>query len=134
MSSSAPFRLLFLNHNDDALGDLFPDQKTAQEVEHLDIRCPKGCGSIFKIAQLSQHICDGHQQQPCPECGDRLEVTEGEIGRHRLICLNVSVACPYASLGCQDRPKKKDMNEHLELRVVDHVQMLHEKLNNMFYS
>ena len=124
MSSSAPFRLLFLNHNDDALGDLFPDQKTAQEVEHLDIRCPKGCGSIFKIAQLSQHICDGHQQQPCPECGDHLEeVDTEEMGqhRHRLICLNASVACPSVGVGCQERPKKKDMNAHLKKSVVQHL-------------
>ena len=116
------------------------DQKTAQEVDQLDIRCPKGCGAIMKIGQMTpaeksrqmppQHRC-GQDKQPCPECGDCLALTEGELGRHRLICLNVSVACPYAGLGCKERPKKKDMKEHMELRVVDHVQMLHEKLNKI---
>ena len=51
--------------------------------------------------------------------------------RHRLVCLNASVACPYAGVGCQERPKKKDMNNHLEQSVVHHVQLLHEKLNKL---
>ena len=72
-----------------------------------------------------------HQcRQNCPHCPDQIAIAP-EADRHALICPNVTVACLYASMGCEERPKRKDMTAHLESRIPHHLQLLGEKMSKL---
>ena len=37
----------------------------------------------------------------------------------------------YASMGCEERPKRRELGAHLEKEVASHLQLLHEKMSKL---
>lgn len=106
-------------------GDLFPDPTISQQIDQLKIKCPKGCAAILKVGDITSHSC------VCPQCGQTTAGLPENTGQHRLICPNVQVACLYASVGCQERPARKTLEDHLQGAVASHLRLLYEKLSKL---
>lgn len=106
-------------------GDLFPDPAISQQIDQLKIRCPKGCAAVLQVREIESHQCG------CPQCGQNSGLPQNLNGQHRLICPNVDVACLYGSIGCQERPARKALEDHLQGAVASHLRLLYEKLSKL---
>ncbi len=99
----------------------------------------KSCGQVGTHNEIhsSQHkfICPEVTVQ-CPNfCGAQLK--RKATKSHDLICLEATVDCQFAEAGCKVKPKRKDLESHLDANMKQHLSQLmtaHVKIKQEFQA
>lgn len=79
--------------------------------------CPS-CGVSQKQSDLDEHMTACRATLlPCPnrckEGSDVRLIPRSSIPSHMLECPNISLACPYAAVGCCQRGSRSELREHM---------------------
>ena len=97
---------------------------------HLLDDCPRRevkcefCEVIVTVAELESH------QESCPDypvgCphGCELTVPRKKVEEHSTVCPDLLVPCPFAGAGCNQRVKNKDLDDHVQATVVEHLSLI----------
>jgi len=92
-------------------------------------QCPhcKDIGRYFEITTTHLDTCPKFKI-PCPnaQCND--SVPRCELSDHRTKCLFEEVCCRYAEIGCEEKPLRKDLQQH-ENDYLLHLQLAVETVN-----
>lgn len=87
--------------------EYFPDRKTAGQINSLRVACTKreeGC--IWRGALR-------------------------EMGRHLSRCEYADMSCPFNCFGCNVRPLRKDLEEHVDSDLHNHLNLARNKIVEM---
>ena len=99
----------------------------------------KACGKIGTYKEIESL---GHSSV-CPEvwvkcanpCGARFK--RKATRSHDLVCLEATVDCQFAEAGCTVKPKRKDLESHLDANMKQHLSQLmtaHVKIKQEFQA
>ena len=115
------------------------------------ISCTKGCGADLQRRLLETHLLDDcpwrevkcefcevivtvaeleSHQESCPDypvgCphGCELTVPRKKVEEHSTVCPDLLVPCPFAGAGCNQRVKNKDLDDHVQATVVEHLSLI----------
>ena len=103
--------------------------------QHLDKECPcrcQHCGATGKrdeIAAKHKTHCRQHPR-PCPN-GCKLGVMpSGGMLAHRKLCPLELVQCEYYVVGCESLVARRDLENHYNQKMADHLSLMKSKLAN----
>ena len=97
---------------------------------HLLEYCPERevkcefCEVIVTVAELESH------QESCPDypvgCphGCELILPRNKVEEHSTVCPELPVPCPFAGAGCNKLLKNKDLDDHVQASVVEHLSLI----------
>ncbi|XP_072331583.1 TNF receptor-associated factor 2-like [Scyliorhinus torazame] len=103
----------------------------AHETEECEWRmalCPQ-CETFCVQKLLEDHIAIcAKRKEDCPVCG-RADLTKADFEKHcdpqHGTCPNIQVSCPFKDVGCLEKPRRRDLDEHLRASQQTHLlQML----------
>ncbi|XP_041068302.1 TNF receptor-associated factor 2-like [Carcharodon carcharias] len=99
-----------------------------QECEWRMELCPQ-CETFCIHKLLEDHITScAKQKEDCPACG-QANLTKMDLEKHRNpqhgTCPDVQVSCPFKEIGCLEKLRRRDLDEHLRAAQQTHLlQML----------
>ncbi|XP_078392895.1 TNF receptor-associated factor 2-like, partial [Cetorhinus maximus] len=99
-----------------------------QECEWRMELCPQ-CETFCIHKLLEDHIAScAKQKEDCPACG-QANLTKTDLEKHRNpqhgTCPNAQVSCPFKEIGCLEKLRRRDLDEHLRAAQQTHLlQML----------
>ena len=85
----------------------FPDRKTKGQINSLRVACSKredGCNWRGALREMEQHL---------------------------KTCEFADVDCPFSSIGCGFRPLRKDIEEHEELNLRNHLSLAMQRISQL---
>ena len=103
---------------------------------HLKHKCPnrqyqcphcKDTGRHYEITTTHLDTCP-KLKIPCPNAQCNASVPRCELSDHRTKCLFEEVHCKYAGIGCEEKPLRKDLQQH-ENDYMLHLQLAVETVN-----
>ena len=97
-----------------------------EECPRREVKC-EFCNTSVTAAELESHqeSCPDHPVL-CPHgCG--MTLPRKEVEEHSPTCSEVTVPCPLASNGCNLLLKSKDLADHLQTSVVEHLSLISKK-------
>jgi len=107
----------------DKCGELLPYKSFRM---HIDSECPCYC-QYCKITAESGVISNEHKNNctmfpiSCPNtCGEK-NIPQGEIAKHKETCPLEVIWCMYHDMGCEVRLARKDMAQHYQEEIADHI-------------
>ena len=95
--------------------------------EYRELTCKwPGCGAIFTSARRMAHENNDcvKRELKCPNGCPKNHIVFDELEAHRRTCQFETVACPYASLGCEVRMLRKAVTTHESGSTTKHNQLL----------
>ena len=95
----------------------------AKECLLREIDC-EFCNYKGTAAEVKFHLetCLGYHIA-CPN-GCELQLPRKSLKDHLIACPELPVACPFASAGCEQRMKKRDVTMHIQVSVVEHLSLI----------
>ena len=83
-----------------------------------------------KPNQIGNRTRNTAESTICESCGEIVDdETHNQVRKNsRLICPNITIACPFTSAGCEDKVPRKDLGLHVQKCTNKHMQLLCEKL------
>ena len=106
------------------------DMQRRNMESHLVEDCPQReikcefCETVVTANELESH------QESCPDyplgCPHGCEVTlpRKEVEEHSTMCPEMTVPCPFAGAGCKGLVKNKDLADHVQVSVVEHLSLI----------
>ena len=94
-----------------------------EDCPQREVKC-EFCEFPFTAAELKSH------HESCSECpvkcphGCELTLPRRKIEEHSPTCPELPVPCPFASNGCTKCVKNKDLSDHIQSSVVEHLFLL----------
>ncbi|XP_078075391.1 TNF receptor-associated factor 3-like [Mustelus asterias] len=99
-----------------------------QECEWRMELCPQ-CQTfcVHKLREDHTASCVKRKEE-CPVCG-QTDLTQADLEAHcdpqHGTCPNIQVSCPFKDIGCLEKPRRRDLDEHLRVAQPTHLlQML----------
>ena len=124
------------------------------DCQFVDMPCPSNCGMILKRQRIKSHLtkdCPCHCQY-CGFTGHKMEIATRhkkhcsqypltcpngcEVGvipsigmaAHRIVCPLELVYCDYYDVGCCDTMVRKELEDHYNQRMAEHLSLMKLKL------
>ena len=131
-------------------GDISADTMAHREIMQLLVHCPfqdNGCKTVKRLADAENHAAQCSvklQKKPanggvisrlessvtCGSCGEAVDEEGGD--QHKpLICPNELIACPYTSMGCEEKIPRRSLNQHIQTQQHKHCMLIMEKFLKM---
>ena len=106
------------------------DMQRRNMESHLVEDCPQRevkcefCETVVTANELESH----HESCPdypvgCPH-GCEMTLPRKEVEEHSTTCPEMTVPCPFAGAGCKGLVKNKDLADHVQASVVEHLSLI----------
>nr|CAX73936.1 TNF receptor-associated factor 3 [Schistosoma japonicum] len=106
---------------------------------HVKNGCPKRnvqckfCGAKFSVEKEAKHISYCREYPlPCPNKCEMTSIPRSLIPEHlKNECSRQNLRCPFNIHGCEYRGRKYKMDQHLELSLIKHLNLLNLSVQQM---
>ena len=105
------------------------DQHLKNKCPHRQCQCRhcKDTGRYCDITTTHLDTCP-KLEVPCPNDGCKASVPRCDVSDHRSTCQLEKVVCKYATIGCEEEPLRKDLEQH-ENDAILHLHLALETIN-----
>ena len=136
------------NHLGNSDGCQFEEMKCSNEcgkmaqrrylTSHVETECPRRKVNCQYCHDPGEHqFIEGQHKDECPKlplaCPNKCEVgslSREDMEAHRKECPLEMIQCEYHSVGCEVRMARKDLENHDNVKMKDHLMMTKCKLDN----
>ncbi|XP_065893870.1 TNF receptor-associated factor 5-like [Dysidea avara] len=84
------------------------------------------CWKKVKDKDMAKHTSGCPKMPlPCPnKCSAPKMITREEMKQHLEVCPDQVVACKYSELGCQQKMKRKELDQHMSTAIQHHLDLV----------